>query len=57
MPSLRYDQTRKFAYVQMSRSTEASTALELDGRRLENDSILSVHLSDPASKSEKPVGK
>lgn len=46
MPSLRFDQGRRFAYVQMSTTSEAQAALQSNGTILSNEHTLEVALSD-----------
>lgn len=53
MPSLMYDQNRRFAYVQMSSKAEALATLKLDNTRLEDKYLLTVKLSNPEEKQER----
>lgn len=50
MPSLMFDQQRRFAYLQMASGEEATAGLELDGRETEGEYTLSVAISDPSAK-------
>lgn len=51
MPSLMYDQHRRFAYIQMASAKEAKTALDnLNGQDLGDECIMSVGISNPAAK-------
>lgn len=53
MPSLMYDQKRRFAYIQMTTKEQAEAALSLDGTDLGDDCVLSVKLSDPEAKQDR----
>lgn len=53
MPSLMYDQKRKFAYVQMSSKAEALAAISLDKTELGDKYFLSVKVSNPKESQDR----
>lgn len=53
MPSLMYDQKRRFAYVQMSSRAEALAAVSLDKTELADKYLLSVKVSNPKENQER----
>lgn len=52
-PSLAFKQSRRFAYIEMLNPADATKALELDGHILEDESILSVQISNPEARRER----
>lgn len=51
MPSLKFDTSRRFCYLQMDTSSAAHHATELHGARLKEGMRLSVKISDPGQKT------
>ncbi|QQK48021.1 RNA-processing protein, HAT helix [Penicillium digitatum] len=51
MPSLKFDTSRRFCYLQMDTSSAAHHATELHGMRFEDGTRLSVKISDPGQKT------
>ncbi|KAI2707719.1 hypothetical protein CBS147332_6777 [Penicillium roqueforti] len=51
MPSLKFDTSRRFCYLQMDTSSAAHHATELHGMRFENGTRLSVKISDPGQRT------
>ncbi|KAJ5155972.1 hypothetical protein N7492_008775 [Penicillium capsulatum] len=53
LPSLKFDQKRRFCYVQFASSTAAHQATELDGTETEGGYKLVAKISDPSRKQER----
>ncbi|KAJ5192696.1 hypothetical protein N7449_008838 [Penicillium cf. viridicatum] len=51
MPSLKFDTSRRFCYLQLDTSSAAHHATELHGTRLKEGMRLSVKISDPGQKT------
>ncbi|KAJ5248068.1 hypothetical protein N7524_012028 [Penicillium chrysogenum] len=51
MPSLKFDTSRRFSYLQFDTSSAAHHATELHGMRFEDGTRLSVKISDPGQKT------
>ncbi|EEB08081.1 RNA-binding protein Prp24 [Schizosaccharomyces japonicus yFS275] len=52
-PSLKFNARRRFCYVQMRTPEEAHNTLQLNGKLLEGNFELKVHLSDPDNKQSR----